>query len=209
MSGQTREKILEIARREGKLERREHAAKTYYRFQESKSSEGRDDIGSLDDGGYFTLDVDRKLIVTSDERRLTALMDSGGRITGAESTRDALFVLTADKQFVQAGMRTSEFGDDDDDWDSNILRNTEQAALLVSDRGGMLSVEAKLTSADPQMTKSIGNIVSGLISLQAFNAEMDPAIAGILRNTKVDVAEKVLSISTVLDPSVVVAILKD
>lgn len=209
MSGETREKILDIAEKEGDLERREHGAKTYYRFHEGKSSGGREEIGSLEDGGYFTLDVDGKLIVASDERRLTALIDSNGRITGAGSTRDALFVLTADKKFVQAGMRTSEFADDGDDWDSNVLRNTEQAALLVSDRAGMLAVEAKLVSADAQMTESIGNIVSGLISLQSFNSEMDPAIAGVLRNTKVDVAENVLSISTVLDPSVVVAILKD
>ena len=209
LSGDTREKILEMARKEGDLERRQHEATTYYRFHEGKSSGEDEDIESLKDGGYFTLDVDGKLIVASDERKLTALIDSGGRITGAGSTQDALFVLTADKKFVQAGMRTGEFADDDDDWDSNILRNTEQAALLVSDLGGMLAVEAKLVSADAQMTESIGNIVSGLISLQAFNSEMDPAISGILRNTKVDVAEKVLSISTVLDPSVVVTILED
>lgn len=207
LSDELREAIIEFAGEEGDLDQREHGGRTYYHFDDNGSSGHGHGIGSLEEGGYFTFEIAGKLIVASDEERLRALIDTNGYISGSGSHQGALFVLTADKQFVQAGMQTGQFADDG--WDSNILRNTEKAALLVSDQAGMIAVEAKLVSADPEMTASIGNIVNGLISLQSFNSEMDPSIAGILRNTRVDVAEKVLSISTVLDPSVVAALLKD
>ena len=114
-----------------------------------------------------------------------------------------------DKTFVQAGLKTDQFADDDDDWNSNIIRNTEQAALMLADKDGMIAIEAKLVSADPRVTESIGGIVNGLISLQAFNSDLDPEILSLIRNTKINVDEKVLSISTVIDPSVVLAVLDD
>lgn len=209
VSDEFQDRLLEIARKEGDVDKREHDGVTYYVFGDGESSHKKNGLESLEDGGFFSFAVKGKMIATSDEARLKALIDSKGRISGTDSHRDALFVLTADKDFVQAGMRTGKFADDDDDWDSNILRNTEQAALLVSDQAGMIAIEAKLVSTDPAMSRSIGNIVSGLISLQAFNSEMDPAVASVLRNTRVDVDENVLSISTVLEPSAVIAILED
>lgn len=204
VSRDLRSRILALAADEGKLDERKHRGKTYYLAGDGESA--KQGLEALEDASFFTFDVGGKIIASSDEERLKAMIDSGGRIVGAEAHKDALFVLTADKQFVQAGMRTREFADDGD-WDSNILRNTEQIALLVSDRGGMIAIEAKLVSSDPAMAQSIGNIVSGLISLQAFNSQIDPAAARVLRNTKVDVAEKVLSVSTVVDPASVTSIL--
>ena len=99
--------------------------------------------------------------------------------------------------------------DDDDDWESNILRNTEQAAVLVSDSGGQIAVEAQLVSTDPKMAASIGSIVSGLISLQAFNSELDPELLSLIQNTKVKVKDNVLSLSTVIDPEIIVSVLDD
>ena len=115
--------------------------------------------------------------------------------------------MTAEKEFVQAGMRTGEFADDDGDWDSNILRNTEQAALLVSDADGKISIEAQLVSTDPKMAESIASIVNGLISLQAFNAGLDSQIAQVLQATKVRVLDNVLSVSTVLEPAMVLSVI--
>jgi len=99
--------------------------------------------------------------------------------------------------------------DDDGDWESNILRNTEQAALLIADRSGQIAVEAQLQSKDPKMAQSIGSIVNGLISLQAFNSELDPALQSLIENTKVEVNENVLKINTVIDPGLVVSVLSD
>jgi hypothetical protein len=209
ISNELRDSLLDLARREGDLEERSHGGRDYFLYGEENSSHGAHGMDSLEDGGFFTFAVDGKFIAASDEQRLRAMIDSKGRIVGAAAHDDALFVLTADKQFVQAGMRTGAFADDDDDWDSNIIRNTEQAALLVSDQDGLIAVEAKLLSRDALMTRSIGNIVNGLISLQAFNSDMEPAIASVLLNTKVSVTDKVLSISTVLEPAAILKILED
>jgi hypothetical protein len=48
-----------------------------------------------------------------------------------------------------------------------------------------------------------------LISLQAFNDEMDPEVASVLQSTKVDVAGSALKISLALDPDTVVSALAD
>jgi hypothetical protein len=115
-----------------------------------------------------------------------------------------LFVLSAERNLMQAGARTDEF-DDDGDWDSNILRNTEQAALLIADQAGKIAIEAQLVTTEAEMAESLASIVRGLISLQVFNDDMDPDIANFLQNTDVDVDGNKLTISVVLDPEVVVA----
>ena len=181
--------ILAAARGKGDIDVRDHRGQTYYRIGDAERS-GDAEQESFEDTQFFTFAVPGKLVVDSNESRLTAMIDSNGRIAGAEAHANTLFVLTADKEFVQAGMRTDQFADDEDDWDSNILRNTEQASLMVSDQGGMIAIQAQLVATDPTLTQSIGNIVSGLIALQAFNSEMDPEIVSVLQNTKVEAVDK-------------------
>lgn len=200
--------ILAAARGKGDIDVRDHRGQTYYRIGDAERSDDAEQE-SFEDTQFFTFAVPGKLVVDSNESRLTAMIDNNGRIAGAEAHANTLFVLTADKEFVQAGMRTDQFADDEDDWDSNILRNTEQASLMVSDQGGMIAIQAQLVATDPTLTQSIGNIVSGLIALQAFNSEMAPEIVSVLQNTKVEAVDKLLSISTVLDPQTVVAILEN
>ena len=149
------------------------------------------------------------LIVTSTQEQLQALLDNDGRIAGAGSHTGSLFVLTADKEFVQAGAKTAELADADSDWDSNILRNTEKVALLLSDRSGLIAFEAQLVSKDPTIARSLGGIINGLVSLQAFNEEIDPALRTIIQNTKIEVLDNVLSIDTVFDSNIVVRMLDE
>ena len=59
------------------------------------------------------------------------------------------------------------------------------------------------------MAQSIGGIVNGLISLQAFNTDLDPELLSLIQNTKVEVNENVLTINTVIDPDLVVSVLAD
>ena len=158
---------------------------------------------------YSSFAVNGKAIITANEEQLKSLLDNGGKITGSGAHEGALFIISADKNFVQAGLRTDAIDDGNDDWNSNILRNTKQAALLISDSAGMIAVEAKLVSTDPKMAEAIGGIVNGLISLQAFNSELGPEIQGLIRNTKVQVNDAILSITTVIDPNLVVSILDD
>ena len=77
-------------------------------------------------------------------------------------------------------------------------------ALTVAGVDDMISVEAQLVSTDPAMAQSLGGIANGLLSLQAFNSELDPEIKSLLLNTKIDVDDNVLSISTVISPEVII-----
>lgn len=204
---ESKDKLLALAQLEAPLDIREYKGSTYYFAGEEEREVTSTGLDDLEESAYFTFDIKDKVIVASSEEQLKALMDSKGRVAGAGKHKGALFVMTAEKEFVQAGMRTGEFADDDGDWDSNILRNTEQAALLVSDADGKISIEAQLVSTDPKMAESIASIVSGLISLQAFNAGLDSQIAQVLQATKVRVLDNVLSVSTVLEPAMVLSVI--
>lgn len=205
VSEDLQKKLMALAVLKGDVEERDHSGKSYFQFEEAGGS--RRDFNEA----FFSFAVDGKVIATTDENQMRSLVDSNGQFTGERSHSDALFVLTAEKGFVQAGMRPGDFSDhfDDDGWNSRIIRNTEQAVVFVSDSSGLIAVEARLVSSDADMTQSIGNIVSGLISLQAFNDELDPPLLSVLQSTKVDVAGEVLTVSTVVSPDTVLEILDD
>jgi nitrate reductase NapAB chaperone NapD len=211
LSEDLRNKLLAIAELKGNLKMLTHGKNAYYHVsdRDSPDRDNGNDIESLDDSAYFSFALEGRLLIATEEDQLKALLDNRGKIAGAGKHAGALFVLTAEKEFVQAGMQTSEFGEGEIDWDSNILRNLEQAALLIADQDGMIAVEAKLVSTDPGMAKSVASIISGLISLQVFNAEMDPQIAQVLANTKVDVVDNVLSISMVVAPDTIISIVDE
>jgi hypothetical protein len=207
----TRDKVLALASMDSKLDTLKHGGKTFYHAERAKSrSNGNRSLDDLEKNAYFSFDVKNKLIVASNPDQMKALLESGGRLPGSRSRPGTLLVLTADKSFVQAGVRTAAFAEDDNrGWDSNILRNTELVALLVSDRGGHISVEAQLVSHEPAMARSLGGIINGLISLQALNSDLDPDILALIRNTKIDVKDKVLSINAVINPEMIVKLLDD
>ena len=221
VSEDTQQKLLAVAVLQAKLSTLEYRGKTYYHVYDQRRSrdEGDDDeqdsdqanelFDDLEDGAYFSFETNNRLIITSSEKRMEAMLDNGGRISGGGDHNGALFILTADRTFLQAGLRTNELGDDDGDWESNIIRNTEQAALLVSGHDDLIAVEAQLESSDPKMAQSIGGIVNGLISLQAFNTDLDPQLRSLIENTRVEVKDKVLSVSTIIDPGLVLAVLSD
>lgn len=222
LSKKFRDDLLGKIRREAVVRDFEFAGKEYFHANDDDNNDEDDGdvddrpqrnnepFDDLEDGVFFSFAVNRKLIVTSREAQMKALLESGGKITGNGSVDGAMFVLTADKSFVQAGLRPDGMADDDDDdWESNIIRNTEQAAVLISDSGGQIAVEAQLLSKDSTIANSIAGIVSGLLALQAFNTDLDPDLLSLIQNTKVTVKERLLSISTVIDPAVVVTILDD
>lgn len=210
LSRETKDKMLAIVTLEADYDVLEHDGATYYFVGDEEHKAANDGpLEDLDEAAYFTFAVDGKLIVTSRESELHALLGSKGRISGSGSHDGALFVLTADKEFVQAGMRTERFIGDGDDWDSNILRNTEEVAFLISDSGGLLAVEARLKSRDARMAQSIASIVNGLMSLQLFDSELDPKLRTLIQSTKVEVDDTVLTVSTVFDPEAIASFLEE
>ncbi len=207
VSQESRDKVLALAAVKTELNLLKSGGKNYYQFGKINEGSGAD-LDALEDGGYFSFDVKGKVIVTSSEEQMKALLKSNGKVAGMGSHPNALFVLTADKSLVQAGLRTDELADDDG-WDSNILRNTEQAALLIADSDGLIAIQAQLVSSEPGMARSLGSIVNGLIALQAFNSDLDPEIVALIQNTKVVVEGSTLSIKTVVDPAYIMTILDD
>lgn len=213
VSKASQDKLLALAAIEGPVDPREHKNKDYYFFGR-KSDEGKhggEPFQDLEKSSFVSFAIRGKAIITANEQQMRAMLDNGGKITGGGSHAGALFVLSADRSLVQAGVDTQGLAAEDngDSWESNIVRNTKQAALLVAEKSGMIAIDAKLISADPKMTQAIGAIVNGLIGLQAFNSDLDPAIRDLIRNTKIDVADEMLSVSTILSPEILMTVLKD
>jgi len=164
----------------------------------------------LDDSAYISFALPGKAIVTGKEGHMQELLDSNGRITGDAGNADTIFLLSADSSFIQAGLRPGEMADGPDSgWESTIVQNTKQAALLITDKNGMVAVDARLTSTDPGMAQAMGGIVNGLIGLQALNSELGPEIQGLIRNTRVDVDGNILAINTVIDPALITTLLSE
>ena len=212
ISQETEDKLVAMGAASGSLDRFGSGRKAFYHIKDDDHDSDNDDDGdnididvdSFDDGAYFSFAVNNKLIVTSTREKMEELLDNKGLISGVRGEKGQLFVLTAERNLMQAGARTAEF-DGNGDWDSNILRNTEQAALLIADKAGKIAVEAQLVTTEPEMAESLASIVRGLISLSAFDDDMDPDVSSFLQNTSVEVSDAKLTISVALDPEAVVA----
>ena len=220
LSGETEEKLLALARDKADVQEFSHGRQTYFHISDDHDDDDDNDneshrrsngaLQDLEDGAFLSFALKNKLVVAGSEAQMKELLDNNGKVAGSDSHNGALFVLTADKSFVQAGLNTDSIADDgDDDWDSKILRNTEHAALMVSDFDGMIAIEAQLVSSDADMAAAIGSIASGLIAMQAFNTDLDPGFKALIANTKIDVSENVLSVNTVIAPELIVSILEN
>jgi len=207
ISQDTEDRVMAMGAASGSLDRFGSGNKAFFHIKEDDDDDDGNidiDIESFDNGAYFSFAVKNKLLVTSSRDKMEALLADKGRIKSVRGEKGALFVLNAERNLMQAGARAGDFGENVD-WDSNILRNTEQAALLIADKAGKIAIEAQLVTTEAEMAESLASIVRGLISLQVFNDEMDPDVANFLQSTTVDVSDKKLTISVALDPEVVVA----
>lgn len=198
-SDQTADKIIAIVALASEFETLSHDGKAYYQIEDEPDDHERN---SFDNVAFMSVALKNKLLVTASRDQMEQLLSSNGKIPGNYNDDGALFVLRGDKSFVQAGMQTSSF--DEMGWDSNILRNTKQLALLVSDSSGLLAVQAELIAAEAEMANSLASIARGLISLAAFSDDVDPELVAFLNATKVEVKGSTLKVSVVLDPEVLV-----
>ncbi len=212
-SQETKDKVMTFVAADGDITPLKSSGKTYYHFSgndddESLSLSGGDieiDIESLEDEAWVSLALKNKILITGSEEQMQGLLANNGRIAGANSHKGALLVLSAEKTMLQAGMNSAAMGNNgDSDWNSNILRNTEQVAFLMAAAADKLALEAKLITTEPEMAESLASVVRGLVSLMAFNDEMDADMVAVLQGTKVVASGNSLSISLALDPALVV-----
>jgi len=214
ISQESRDKLLALAAGAESLETFEHKGKTFY-FAEGEGHDHDGDDGdikidSFDNGVYFTFALKNRLLATSTREKMEALLASDGKMPRRKTANGTLIVLSAEKSLIQAGMKADQVDDDGEGgWESNILRNTEQVAVLVADVAGKIAVETQLIAKKPEMAESLASIVRGLISLTVFSDDMDPDVSEFLQGTSVDVDGSKLKISVSVDPEMLVAVLDD
>jgi hypothetical protein len=218
MTAKSQNELMSRTKLEATVTEKKHGQKAYFMVLDEDEKDdmdhthhgSNDALKDLEDGAFVSFALKDMLIVTGNEAQMKELLDNNGRVAGGDAVNGALFVLTADKSFVQAGLDTNQLADDGDtDWDSNIIRNTKQVAMTISDLGDMIAVEAHLVSMDASIASSLGGIVNGLIALQAFNSDLSQNVKSLLANTKIQVKDNILSINTVIAPGLIVDMLND
>lgn len=213
ISQATQDKVLALGAASGAMDKLESGGSTYYfvkddgshdSYQGSGEGEAEYSMDSIGDGAYFSFAIKNKILVTTTEADMTRALANGGKGAAGGDPSASMLVLSAKRSLVQAGVVTSEF-EDQIGWDSNIIRNAQQVALLVADAGDKFDIQAQLLSAEKEMAESLASIVRGLISLQVFNDELDPDIAAFLQSTSVDVDGAKLTIKVALDAAMAIA----
>lgn len=205
------DKMIDAAEVAGDIETHESRNKTYYYFEDHHHKKGSRDvkIDSFEDGVYFSAALKDKIIVTPSLAQMESMLANGGLVIDSEVHPDGLFVLSAERDLVQAGADTEKLNSGHDHWDSKLLRNTKKVALLLADVGDRIAIDISLEAVEPGMVNSLANIARGLIGLTAFSDDIDPEIAALLRGTDIDVDDNVLKINVVVDPDEFVSILRD
>lgn len=214
LSQETRDVIMAFIASGGDISPLKSGSKTYYHFGGDESIDEdvvyeagniNVSIDTLGEESWISMAIKNKVIITSTEDHMKALLDNKGRVKGSRSVDGALMVLTAEKTLVQAGMKSGMLGEED--WDSNILRNTEQVAFLISAAANKLALEAKLITTEAEMAESLASVARGLITLMSFDDEMDAEMAAVLKGTRIEAKGNSLSLSLAIDSGLVVSTL--
>ena len=223
VSQTSKDRLMAIIAAEGDINPQKSSGKSYYRFTDSGGAGdgagagiGSDNveiqIEALEDESWISMALENKVLVTSSEEQMKAMLKRDGKISGSRGHNGALVILTAEKPLVQAGMNSVTLGqesDGDSGWESNILRNTEQVAFLVAAAADKLAIEAKLITSEPDMATSLASVARGLISLAAFSDDMDADAIALIRGTKIEAEGRNLVISLAIDPQLIVSALSD
>lgn len=211
ISQQTRDKLIAIAAGADEFDTLKHKSATYYYAKGDKHGKESDiKVDSFENGVYFTFELKDRLLATSSREQMQRLLDNKGALPTRKTDRGTLIVLTAEKSLIQAGIQADQIEDrGDGGWQSNILKNTEQLAVMVADAAGKIAIETQLIATQPEMAESLASIVRGLISLAMFSEDMDPEVAEFLKGTTVAVDGSSLNIRLALDPDSVVVALDD
>ena len=209
ISQETRDKLLAIAAGGDEFDTLKHKGTTYYFAKSDKHGKNGDiNVDSFENGVYFTFALKDRILATSSREQLERLLDNDGRMPKRSKDRGTLIVLTAEKSLIQAGIQADQVEDrGDGGWQSNILKNTEQLAVMIADAAGKIAIQTQLVATQPEMAESLASIVRGLISLAMFSEDMDPDVAAFLKGTSVDVDGTSLNIRLALDPESVVVVL--
>ncbi len=217
ISQTSKDRLMTFIAAEGDLQPLSSSGKDYYRLGDPDSGEvnysGGDievSIESLEEGAWLSFDIKNKVLITASEGQMQDLLNRNGKVAGNRGNGKTLLVLTAEKTLLQASMDSGLVGDDgDSDWDSNILRNTEQVAFLLAAARDKLALEARLITTEPKMAESLASVARGLISLVSFDDSMDPEARAMLQGTRIEAEGNTLTLSLAVAPGLVTQVLSD
>ncbi len=213
---ESKDKLMAAAATSGELQTLKSGGKVFHFFQgdekdrdedRSRNIDVRDE--SFDDGAYFSFAIRNKIILTPSREQMEAMLANGGKIKRDGKHRNALLVLSAERDLLQAGAKADEIPGRGGDWNSKILQNTKQIALLIADVDNKIAISAQLEATAPEMAESLASIARGLISLAAFSDDLEPHVAEMLQGTNVGVEQNSLTISLAMDPNAFVTMLDD
>ena len=208
VSQDSQDKLMAAAALNGEMQSFKSKGKAFYFVSDPDDAHDIDiDVDSFDNGAYFSFAIENKVIVTPSRPQMEAMLANGGKINGSRGAGNALLVLSAETSLLQAGANASKLGNGDGDWDSSILKNTRQLAVLIADVGNRIALDATLVTTGPDVADSLASIARGLISLAAFSSDMEPQVAELLRATKVDVDGSQVEISLAMDSEAFVSML--
>jgi len=125
VSQTSKDRLMALIAAEGDLNPQKSSGKSYYRFTDGGRDDGDDSasFGSdnieiqfdeLENESWISMALDNKVLVTSSEEQMKAMLRNGGKISGSGSHNGALVVLTADKALVQAGVNSVALGEESD-----------------------------------------------------------------------------------------------
>jgi hypothetical protein len=198
-SATTGDKIVAIAALASDFNTLSHDGKAYYQIEDEPDDHNSQ---SFDNVAFMSVALKNKLLVTASKDQMHQLLSNNGKISGNYDDDGALIVLRGDKNFVQAGMDPNSF--DDMGWDSNILRNTEQLALLVSDSADLLAIEAQLIASGAEEANTLASVARGLLAIISLSGEADPELIAFLNDTEIEVDGATLRVNISLDPELLV-----
>ena len=223
VSQTSKDRLMAFIAAEGNLSPKKSSGKTYYRFTDGGRDEGDDgasfetdnidiQIDELENESWISMALNNKVLVTSSEEQMKAMLKKDGKISGSRGNGAALLVLTADKPLLQAGMNSASLGegsDGDSGWESTVLQNTEQVAFLLAAAKDNLAIEVKLITTEPDMATSLASVVRGLVSLLSFSDEMDAEMIALIQGTRIETDGRNLVVSLAVDPNLIVSTLSD
>lgn len=150
---------------------------------------------------YFSMLDPELIVITTRQVDIDNYIDTGEVFASYESG-SSLIVLRADRSLVQGGMRNS--GKFAHKWDSSVMSNMEEAALLVADQGGDLSLQAQVRATTPAIAASMGAVVEGLLALKHLAIEEEPELAALLQEVEVGSNGDLLSIEALVEAEALV-----
>ena len=152
-----------------------------------------------DEQSFVVFSKKGQILITRVEAMVDAFVESGGRIHREDTDQsNAVLVLHAERSLVRGGLNANT-PHEPTRWDSAVLKNVEQIGIVMADEGWAASIRAELVTNSAEMAQSLTNIVQGIVSLKALTSDNEPEIQKLLSNTRIELNDRVIVISTHLE----------